>query len=49
MSIKVATKGAENVARSILHFLSIIGTIEPLHIPHIIIPIKDKKIVSPRP
>ena len=45
-STKVATSGAEEVAGSILNFFNTIGIIEPLNVPHITIPINEKKIVS---
>ena len=44
-STNVATKGAEDVAGSILNFFKTIGIIEPLNVPHITMPISEKKIV----
>ena len=44
-STRVATKGAEEAAGSCLHFFSNIGIMEPLSVPHITIPISEKKTV----
>lgn len=43
-STSVATKGAEEVAGSSLNFFNKIGIIEPLSVPHITTPIREKKI-----
>ena len=45
-STNVATNGADEVAGSNLNFFKTIGIIEPLRVPHITIPISEKKIVS---
>jgi hypothetical protein len=44
-STNVATNGAEEVAGSSLSFFKKIGIIEPFNVPHITIPINEKKIV----
>ena len=44
-STSVATNGADEVAGSILKRFKTIGIIEPLKVPHITMPIKEKKIV----
>jgi len=44
-STSVATKGAEEVAGSNFIFFNTMGIIEPLKVPHITIPINEKKIV----
>ncbi len=44
-STNVATKGAEEVAGSTLKRFRTIGIIEPISVPHITIPISEKKIV----
>ena len=38
-------RGAEEAAGSCLHFFSIIGIIEPQMVPHITMPISEKKMV----
>ena len=44
-STSVATNGADEVAGSILHRFNNMGIIEPLNVPHITIPIKEKNMV----
>lgn len=44
-STSVATKGAEDVAGSCFSFFRMIGSIEPIKLPHIITPINAKKII----
>lgn len=45
-STSVATNGADDAAGSSLNFFNIIGTIEPLNVPQITMPIREKNIVA---
>ena len=45
-STNVATSGADEVAGSNLNFFKTIGIIEPLNVPHMTIPMRERKIVS---
>jgi hypothetical protein len=46
-STSVATNGAEDAAGSNFNLFKIIGSIEPIILPHITMPISEKKIVAP--
>ena len=45
-STRVATKGADEAAGSSFIFFKMMGSIEPIRLPHNTIPINEKKMVS---